>query len=844
MATLSSQNQKTRSRKINLVKIRSAKRLRLFTSLGSNTYEKLVDFFVERFAVDGTYYTLVTGSLVTNSFKYDVTTKKLTFKTNGTNPESVYSIATFLHFYSNFPVVLPYDLNTGSLVEFEPRIQSYGSIKLELDSENTGIALESDSSISLENNDRYFDAIFDTHIWENKEVEIYYWYENLLPSQAKFTYRGLIQDKSFDSKSVKFQIKDNFLVLRNNLQLNLFDETDGSYDDNLYLKPKRRIYGKVNKLKVTGVDKLKKSFTGTGTITGVSSLNTIVGVGTSFLTEVCPEDKVVVTLTSGEDKEYKVQEVIDNNNLELSEIVDVAFSGVTYKISTDKYSKYFNRKWNIAGHKLVELSTSITSIVDPATFEVSTIEGYEVGDLVVINGLKYTIIRAYSNILVMNQNVIPTPAISDLIYKVPCYKAYWGLKELTFKVDYEINNTASNAELVIYDSAEANVILPILTEVVLVFTNGSRIITCTTSTDLSKIFTTRDLIKPNSITYFNYYEILSISPTEIVIRSPFIDPNITINGSHKKMEYIADDSVVAVDCIGIGDYSDNWIRYPSQIVEDILLHDAIQSVDSASFLEARSDAEFKVSCYFPENIGDESPLIRDCITKVNKSVFGSLYYNNNFEFKYSILNSNKPESIFTLLEDDVLSYSVSTKNRIINRAKINYNPHADLISGDTTFDALVATSDFVDKLIGYSKEEILDTILYSPSDAQIILNRYLFFNSLTNSIVKIKAKLNLAEINLNDPIQLEFDRIYQRYSGGDKLKIGLVNYIEKTEYDCMIQVNDLGGVLNRVPSIAPNTLVDIGSSANQEIAKFGFIVDNINETPDNTEKYLGSNLIG
>jgi hypothetical protein len=229
---------------------------------------------------------------------------------------------------------------------------------------------------------------------------------------------------------------------------------------------------------------------------------------------------------------------------------------------------------------------------------------------------------------------------------------------------------------------------------------------------------------------------------------------------------------------------------------------------------------------------------------VNKSVFGSLFYDEDYNFKYSILNSNKPESLKVLYEDDVIGYDVITKNRIINRAKINYKYHTDLVTGEVTTDSLTMTSEFVDKLIKFSKEEILDTYLFNESDAQVILERFLFFNSLTNSIVRIKGKLNLASLNLNDVVKLELDRIYRRYSGGDRTKLGLINFLEKDENSCTIQVNDLGGIFNRVPSIAPDTLSDFSGSTPDSIAKYGYIVDNLTETPSNDETYLGSNLIG
>jgi hypothetical protein len=845
MTTFSEMIDRTRSRKISLIRVRSSKRLRFFNSLGSNVYEKAVDFFVESLTVGGVAYTLDISLSTNNTFKYDIATKKLTFKTNGSNPELGYTVPTFLHFFSNFPIILPYDFNTGGLVEFEPLIQDLSTIKLELDSENTGIALESDSNISLENNSGYFTNIFDTHIFENKKVEYYYYFENLPITEVKLSYRGLIQDKAYSNKTVRFNVKDMFLVLRDNLKLNLFDLTDGNYSDGLFLKPKRRIYGEVSKLKVEGVDKLKGSFTGSGTISGTLATTNLNGVGTSFFQDLCVGDTVEYVDSLGVTKSLGIQDITSNTLAVLSESIKADFTSVSYSIKTEVYSNKFNRRFNIAGHKLVELVQPITAVNDTASFNVANIDGFEIGSIVEINNKRYTIVRAYGNTLVVNQNVSPLPIITDTIFRLPCFKAYIGIKELVYKVDYEIENLTSNSTLVLYPNAEENIISPVITTVPLVFTVGSRVLTSTIGTkDLTTIFKSRDLIKPNNITYPTYYEVLSVTETEVKLRTIFTEASITIEGLHKNMGYVSDDSIVAVDCIGIGNLAGEWIRYPSEIVKHILEHDAGQIVDSSSFTESKSDAEFKVSLFYPDLIGNNSVTIKDAITTINKSIFGSLYYSSDYTFKYSVLNSNKPNVIKILLEHDVISYEAITKNRIINSAKITYKPHTDLVTGDLTTDILVGSSEFVDRLVGISKEGILDTILFNQSDAQIILNRYLFFNSLTNSLLKIKTKLNTLELNLNEPLKLDFDRGYKRYSGLDTSKIGIVNYIEKDESTCIIQVNDLGGIFNRVPAIGVNTLVDFSSSSVDDIAKYGFIVDTLNETPNANENYLGSNLIG
>jgi len=63
--------------------------------------------------------------------------------------------------------------------------------------------------------------------------------------------------------------------------------------------------------------------------------------------------------------------------------------------------------------------------------------------------------------------------------------------------------------------------------------------------------------------------------------------------------------------------------------------------------------------------------------------------------------------------------------------------------------------------------------------------------------------------------------------------------------DYTLNIIDLGNTFNRVPSIAPNDQAEYTSATRDEVLKYGFILDNLSLTPDNTsETDLGTNLIG
>ncbi|NIN00252.1 MAG: hypothetical protein GTO24_19895, partial [candidate division Zixibacteria bacterium] len=60
-----------------------------------------------------------------------------------------------------------------------------------------------------------------------------------------------------------------------------------------------------------------------------------------------------------------------------------------------------------------------------------------------------------------------------------------------------------------------------------------------------------------------------------------------------------------------------------------------------------------------------------------------------------------------------------------------------------------------------------------------------------------------------------------------------------------VEFNDLSNIFNRVPAIAPDTANDFSGASENELIKYGYIVDNTLEVPDtSSEKELGANIIG
>lgn len=149
MTTWSEYSTRTRSTKIAIAHIFPKQRWKEWTLVSGNIYKTTAPHIVEAVAIGMTALTADTSEAVTlNKFYYKPETKEL-FINVGLDPITVNAILTYRLCFSSAPVNLPYDMDAGFDTEYEPRLKDLGDIKLELDFENQGIALETNSSVSL-----------------------------------------------------------------------------------------------------------------------------------------------------------------------------------------------------------------------------------------------------------------------------------------------------------------------------------------------------------------------------------------------------------------------------------------------------------------------------------------------------------------------------------------------------------------------------------------------------------------------------------------------------------------------------------------------------------------------
>lgn len=846
MTTWSEYASRTRSTKIGLAHLYAKQRWKEWSLVSGSIYKTPVSYIVTAVQNGLTDLTEHTSevALPLSKFYYKPETREL-FLNVGLDPITTNIIFTYKLCFSTTPINAPHDLMSSYDTEWEPRLKDIGDIKLELDFENQGIALETNSSCSFYNDDGYFDDKFDVLIFENQRA-IFYSYGLEIPiSESRVIFDGFMETKSFSSTEVKFTLKDQFKRLRDRMTMDLFTTSDGNLTENNLNRPKRRIYGQFSKLQTTGIDKILDGYTLSGSNSiGLNSL-LLVGVGTSFLDELSPEDEISYTVDLVEYK-LTVDSVDSNTQATLSKAAEVAFAGPVYVVPKVSWRKR-NREWHIAGHKLREVSTTVSEMINSTRLRLVSVNDIEAGDLAFINGTDYTLINRVSEDIVVLDQAVSMALIGGESFEIaPVSTVYNDNNSFVIARDYSILNSSTDAVVLFEDLAEFNIAGQKTCGSGFSFTNGSRsVMSSTANLDLKTIFQTRDWIRADSITRPEWYEILAVSESEITLRTAFSRPNFSGVALRKNPIFVGDDSLITVDCRGL-EVAGEWKGSAARAVKHILETDlASTNIATASFTQSHEDAPQKLSLAIPERIGSDAPVIRDVIANINKSVLAAIYQDEDFNFAMALLQSDKPADIETLTDDEILSFSVTTKQGISNKIQVNYRPFVDTLSKKDTFKLNEFSNVFVDETSEIQNTHVATAYIYSDSVAETLAQRLGFIKSVTNTLVTVKGKIDLVRFGIGDKVALAFDRMFTRYGNEANQRVGIVYGVQSDEGNAQISLNDYNGVFTRVPSIAPNDAVDYSLASDSDKSKWGYIVDNDSETPDSiSNSSLGNNLIG
>jgi len=835
----------TRSEKVTLVTILAEKRVKIFDVYDAplDIYVKDAEYFVEAVKSSGAQLTKAAslGAIGAEEFYFSPSEKKLYFKTLSNPSLSDISFVYKFHF-SNTPLNLPHDLADGEVIEWLPFIESIGSIGQSLDDLNSGIVMESQSSVSLINNSGFFDEIFDTLLFENKEVSFYSWFPITPLSEVRKIFQGVIDSKDFSPQTITFKVKDFIFRMRDKVSLGVFSEADGDILDSFNGKAKRRIYGRVDKCQAVGIDCVKDGYSLTGTISITLGATAMTGTGTSFLSELSPNDEITFTIDN-EPVKFTINSIASNTSAEVSKASEKSIASLTATIRPEIPYRFKNRRWHLAGHKLRSSQAAIVTIINSRQFVVDDPSEFFAEDVVVLNGVTTQVTRISRQQIVLEQSIFPIPVAGDTIDKIPVLRAYFSNNRLILNRDFSLVNT-SEAIIELDELAEFNIAKERLTTISFTFTNASRTVSTSANVDLRTLIRPRDWIRKLTQGSDVWFEVLSVETQSILLRSEFTQTTGTEVARIKNVEIINDDSLITADCYGM-DYEDKWMRTAADAVKHLVINDAgFTSINEDKFDQADSDCKYTMAMVIPESVGQDAPSIRDVITQINESVMGSLYGNPTQEICYSIVNTRRPIDLSPVKDDDLLSWSSESINDITNKVIVNYAPFVDTISGLQAFQNYEYSSSFVDKYIGIKNTKEITCYLYDLDKATIMAQRTAFYKSLSTLKITLKSKAQFFNYSVNDRIFIQLDRLYKRFGSNSKMKIGIVSSIKKSAHDSEIVLSDMGNIFNRCPTIAPSGTSDFAGASEDEKLKYGFVLGET-FTPDITsEEELGNCLIG
>lgn len=442
-----------------------------------------------------------------NTFFYDLESKTLTIKSS-LNLQSNYTSVTYKFYFSNIPISLPHDLESGYEVQFEPYIQSTSFFNTELDFVGNELSLiEGSGSITFNNNEFWFNN-YDLLYFENQSVNLYSYNSSLPVTEAKLFFTGTIESKTYSSESISFKIKDLLYTLRTNVETGLVKDLELRNAPSEDLNLQRIIFGRKEGVSLTNVDRLKSGYPISGTVS-VSQGKTLVGEGTKFKTELIRQDKLIINSV-----EYTIESIQSDYALTLSTSSSESFSGVAYVVP--KYSKpYMNRIWSVAGHAL---HTPIYTIQPGSTVNrliLNTTRDLYVNDEIIIDGNELVKIRKVVNskmIELATSSLVSYPAGTTLIRPAIQNLRINNDLKLDYNADYYVD--ANSGLLTLKDACEL-LKSPIQTAKEFVsVVNGDDYLTGV-NTKFTSYLKQGDYVRPEGST--DFYQVLEVTDTKITL---------------------------------------------------------------------------------------------------------------------------------------------------------------------------------------------------------------------------------------------------------------------------------------------------------------------------------------
>lgn len=837
--------------KVTLAVIEASKRLQGWVVHSGSVY-KLENFehsVITEIADSGTALTVATSIAGVTAGKYylDRDAETLYLRTSDSaNPNGKFISCVFKNFFSDSGAKLPYDLSTGFSVLWEPLISNTSFFGQQIDNQNQlGVALEGSGSIEFINDLSYWRDKFDKWFWENKNVAVYIWSNQLAVSSAKLIYKGKVKSKAFSTKKVQFQLKDLINELRAQFELSNIEDYSGALvlDSNQGTK-QRLVYGRVFGMVPSPIDQVNEGYPLAGTVSLSSMGTTITGSGTAFLTYFTPGDSIRIV---GVDDDLEIATVTSNTSLTLTEAYDgITISGATARIIfAENNRNMVNREFLVAGHALKEPTTTVTGVLSNLKIIVADASDFEIGDSILLNSAYYTIGNiSGTTIITVTTAIDSPPANGDTVTGVSIKNVYIDDQLLLAGRDYTLD--AATAVLTLATSAEANVapITPIFGS--LVFANGSRNVSGTSSEFLAEV-QPGDWIGSDASP--GYFQVLSIeSNTSLTLRTASTFSATSGGYIRRPRNYTQGESTLTCDALGKtenGVKTGAFIKTAPGIVEDILkIAGLTAQINTSDFTTQKTIIKENVGLVIPSEVSNKkTPKYREIINKINQSVFGTLKQDASFLFTYEALEPDRTVSL-TVDEADILSWKVQSKSdRLVKSVQVGYESRefSPFIKEKTQL-VVTQSTDVGQYLVKTEEIFEVDSILNNQAEAETLAQRYAFFKEASTSTITFLTKMRAIDNEVNDKVKFSHPQIFERIGSNGQTKISAIQSIDKKSNEVELEIEDLGNIFSRSSAITANSALDFDDAGDFERVLNGYITDNFGMI-DNDALTSGIHLI-
>ena len=817
------------SEKVTLAQIEGSKRFVVWTGAGP-TYTHTAPGVVKSLFQGDTALIQVstTAAVVAGTWHYEPTTNVITVQlADSSDPNSTELIGTLIYYYGTSTVSASKDLTDSAFhVSYDGRIKSAPGYKHKIGTEQKLISVVGQGQLRLENMDGGLDEIYDTIIFENKEVRIYSWNPDLNFSEAEIIFRGRVTNKTYTSDEVSFTVKDNLFDMQQNVPQDAYTDADNVTDE-IKGRYKRWVYGRVDGLQLQSTDQIGDGYAIAGTVTGSVASATLTGIGTSFLSELSPNDRLIVGT-----QEFTVQSISSDTTATLDDVPQFSFTSQTAIIVPEIPVTTKNRDFLVAGHACARLTKTVTKFIQLNRVQLSDVDGILPGDfLSFATGERIEVKNtAPGNVVVLRQNIVIQPAVASEVNREPVQQVFIeGTRVGPDK--FTITNNATNTIITLASDAEVDVTRAVSLGDTLTFTNGSRTVSGTGSVDLREIVSSRDFIRPSDISFTTFYEVLSVGESSIQLRTAFADPNETGGATIKRPNYIGDDTIVSADVLGrtvTNQPGGTWITTAAQATLDLLNQISVPSIDAASFTQGALDNSELISMAIPETPSGGLVTTKSVVDKLCRSTTSAITLNNDLQLKFKVLLPEIDDAAVEIGDSDVINWRIkSTNGENIRNSLIKYR-FQDVLRETLESGSLVQTytSDFVKNYVGTNKTDELDIYLYNVRSARIMSHRLAYLRSLSRADVTITTDLRLESVEIGDQLILDFERLYKRFGdSASRKKVCVVVGKTVSGQNITFELTDMGNVFNRSSIITPNTAPDFSAATEDEKLKYGYITD-------------------